>query len=68
MRLLQTNPKTESKPVAKRHQMVSASLALLYCFFLLFFSYFNGSRAGHLSQLGGPRSHLGRPQSLVGGE
>ena len=32
--------------VAKRHQMVSGSLALLYCFSYSFlFSYFNRSRA-----------------------
>ena len=36
----------KNKPVAKRHQMVSGSLALPYCFFFVsFFSYFNGSRA-----------------------
>ena len=34
------------KPVAKRHQMVTGSLALLNCFFYCFlYSYFNGSRA-----------------------
>ena len=40
------NMKEREKPVAKRHQMVSGSLALPYCFFFVsFFSYFNGSRA-----------------------
>ena len=35
-----------NKPVAKRHQMVTGSLALLNCFFYCFlYSYFNGSRA-----------------------
>ena len=34
------------EPVAKRHQMVTGSLALLNCFFYCFlYSYFNGSRA-----------------------
>ena len=38
--------KTKMKPVAKRHQMVTGSLALLNCFFYCFlYSYFNGSRA-----------------------
>ena len=36
----------EKEPVAKRHQMVTGSLALLNCFFYCFlYSYFNGSRA-----------------------
>ena len=40
------NEELSCKPVAKRHQMVSGFLALLYGFFLLlFFSYFDGSRA-----------------------
>ena len=34
------------RTVAKRHQVVSGSLALLYCFSYSFlFSYFNGSGA-----------------------
>ena len=34
------------EPVAKRHQMVTGSLALLNCFFYCFlYSYFKGSRA-----------------------
>ena len=38
--------KRREKPVAKRHQMVTGSLALLNCFFYCFlYSYFNGSRA-----------------------
>ena len=36
----------KKEPVAKRHQMVTGSLALLNCFFYCFlYSYFNGSRA-----------------------